>query len=87
MDWRSKYNITGETYLLLGDRYPSHFELWDGEICCKNGAFAILLGEVKPQPGDEDTALVMISDVTKEEAERLAALVAEMRSQTGKQTA
>jgi len=76
--------VSVEEYLRLSERYDLRLEYIDGEISTRDGAPVILLGGVAPEkvPG---SALVMISDATKQEIEQLAAFVASLRQRSNKE--
>lgn len=76
--------VSMEEYLRLSDRHDLRLEYIDGKISTRDGVPVILLGGVAPErvPG---SALVMISDATKEEIEQLAAFVASLRLQPNKE--
>jgi hypothetical protein len=81
MSWK-KYAASIEEYFALGNRYEVHFEYLEDTIILKDGTPVILLGGVAPAGTFPETALVVISNVTEEEVEKLAAFVASLRPST-----
>lgn len=81
MEWE-KYAASVEEYLTLTERYEVRFEYYGDTIALKDGTPVILLGGVAPVGTLPETALVVISNATEEEVEKLAEFVASLRPST-----
>jgi hypothetical protein len=76
-----KYAISGEDYMRLTDPYELRFELWDGVITLKSGQPVVWLERNPHKQPDPENALMVISDLTEQDVEKIAAFVASLRSQ------
>ncbi len=74
-----EYAVSVGEYHHLHERYNVGFEYIDGNISLRNGTPVLLLGGVAAEGKRPDTAMALISDVTKEEARLLAAFIASLR--------
>ena len=81
MSWE-KYAASVEEYFALDNRYEVRFEYHGDTIALRDGTPVILLGGVAPAGTLQETALVVISNATEEEVEKLAAFVASLRPST-----
>jgi len=78
MGWE-EYAVSAGEYHHLHERYNIGFEYIDGNVSLRNGTPVLLLGGVAAGGKRPDTALALISDVTKEEAKQLAAFITSLR--------
>jgi Uma2 family endonuclease len=74
-----EYAVSLGEYHHLHERYNVGFEYTNGNISLRNGTPVLLLGGVATGGKRPETALALISDVTKEEAKQLAAFIALLR--------
>jgi len=84
MSWE-KYASSVEDYLRLVKRYGVPYEYIEGNIYVRDGTPVILLGAASPEEARPETALVVMSNVTKEEVEQLAVCIASLRSSTSRE--
>jgi hypothetical protein len=76
-----KYAISGKEYFRLTDPYELRFELWDGVITLKSGNPVVWLERNPLKEPDPENALMVISDLTEEDVDKIAAFVASLRGQ------
>ena len=76
-----KYAISSEDYFRLTDPYEMRFELMNGIITLKSGNPVVWLERNPKKEPDPENALMVISDLTEEDVEKIAAFVASLRDQ------